>query len=281
LVSNGLTINKLLDILNDFSPFSLAESWDNVGLMIGDQEDKVSGIIIGLDPGFALLEEAVSQGINTVITHHPLIFHPLKSIRLNSPEGKLIQTAINNHLNIISSHTNLDITSGGINDLLANKFGLKNTKPLSERYLKNRKPSRAETESIGFGRIGDFQEPVAWQKFLAMVLEILKTDSIKYAGKIPTLVKRLGLCGGSGSDFTETALDEGAQVYLSGEFKHSTARWAEMAGICLIDAGHFATENLISEHLVSCLSTELKNSGVDLKIQESKKTREPWTTFIN
>ena len=239
----------LLSILDTIAPFAMAEPWDNVGLMVGDPDQQVSGILIGLDPTEALIHEALALNLNTILTHHPLIFHPLKTIPTNTPMGRLLKTALSNDLSLIACHTNLDLVAAGVSNALAEKLGLRDTEPLAA----------APGQNPGFGKIGTLPAPLASEQFLRLLLTTLAAPGLQLAGVLPETIHRVALCGGSGADLAETAWAMGAQVYITGEVKHSVARWAEDAGFCVIDAGHYPTENLI----VPVLAEILKKSCAD------------------
>lgn len=123
-------IADIAGIINKIAPVSLAEAWDNPGLQVGDPAAKVTRIMVALDPTSAAVNSAIASSCELLVTHHPLIFKPLKSISTATPGGALIQQAIRGGLSIISLHTNYDIASGGLNDLLAAKIGISDSKPL-------------------------------------------------------------------------------------------------------------------------------------------------------
>ena len=126
----SLNLKDLLTFLDTIAPLDAAEEWDNVGLMIGNPAQKITGVLVSLDPTLEVIEEAIETGFNTIVTHHPLFFHPLKSIRTDTPLGRLLKSALSNDIAIISCHTNLDVASGGVNDALAGALKLKNLVPL-------------------------------------------------------------------------------------------------------------------------------------------------------
>lgn len=123
-------IADIVGIINKIAPMTLAEAWDNPGLQVGDPAGEVTRIMVALDPTPATINSALASSCQLLITHHPLIFKPLKSISTATPLGAIIQKAIKGGLSIISLHTNYDIASGGLNDLLAGKIGLINAVPL-------------------------------------------------------------------------------------------------------------------------------------------------------
>jgi dinuclear metal center YbgI/SA1388 family protein len=123
-------VSDIVGIINRIAPFALAEDWDNVGLQVGDPAGDATRIMIALDPGRGAVEAAIDSGCTLLLTHHPLIFSPLKKISCNDPTGALIFQAIKNNLALVSLHTNYDIASGGMNDLLASRLGLADSVPL-------------------------------------------------------------------------------------------------------------------------------------------------------
>ncbi len=126
------TVADIVKTMETIAPPWLAEKWDNVGLQIGQKEWSVNTIWIALDPSYDVVHDACSHGVDLLITHHPLIFQPLKSINLNTGVGSIIQMAIKHQMAIFSAHTNLDSTTDGLNDVLANRIGLRNLRVLGK-----------------------------------------------------------------------------------------------------------------------------------------------------
>lgn len=253
-------LKDILEVLNGIAEFDLAESWDNVGLMVGDPEMHVSAILVALDPTKSVVDEAVVRGCNVLVAHHPLIFEPVKSLRTDRHPGKTIAGALAAGVAVVSCHTNLDVVPDGVSDQLAVKLGLVDTRPLT-----------GETESsegcgIGFGRIGRLAQPLPGGRFLDGLLADLGVDAVGVVGRLPALIETVAVCGGSGSSLVEIAKTAGAQVYVSGEIKHSTARWAEAEGFCLLDCGHYATEQMVVPALVKRLQSELAKRGSEISV---------------
>ncbi len=236
-----IKLKDFLAYLGRFAPWELAESWDNVGLMIGNPDQEITGLLIALDPTLQILEEAILKKANTILTHHPLIFHPLKAINTATPSGRFLQKALCNNIAVVSCHTNLDIISEGVSAALAHALCLNVNRPL--------KPSGSERDH-GFGRIGSLPEPMSGEDFLLFAAEQLRLQGFTIAGPLPEIVSSIAVCGGSGSDFASDAFFEGVDIYITAEVKHSVARWAEENKFCIIDAGHFPTENVIIHSLL-------------------------------
>lgn len=261
------TIQDILDIINTTAPANLAEPWDNVGLMIGSLSSRVDSILIGLDPTLQLLEEAERNDSNLVITHHPIIFHPLKSIQFEQPDGRFINKAIQKNINVISCHTNLDSTAPGVSDILAKKLGLTDLHPLAG--------NEGSDNKSGLGRIGIFQEPIDADFLIKKLQSACNTPWLLEAGPRPTKINKAAVCGGSGSDLAQKALASGAQVFITGEVKHSIARWAEETGFWIIDAGHFATENPAMTTFAQQLSSMAQERKIEIDIRVTSKQESP------
>lgn len=257
------SIQKLLDILEEIAPSALSESWDNTGLLVGDAEDEARGVLVALDPTFSLLTEAVDRGMNVVITHHPAIFHPLKSLCKDTPTGRLLHFAIKNNLHIIGCHTNLDAAPGGVSDVFAKRLDLTDIIPLV--------PSPCGQQDSGSGRIGNCRTPVTPVECIERIYQAIDTPWLLEAGPRPVHVQKIALCGGSGSSLAETAWQLGADLFITAEIKHSVARWAEEAGLWLIDGSHFGTEQLIIDPLLKRISTELAGCGCDIVVKAARQ----------
>jgi dinuclear metal center YbgI/SA1388 family protein len=263
-----MRVKDLLGTLDRIAPFKLAEAWDNIGLLVGDPERKITAILIGLDPTGRLLDEAIGQGANTIITHHPLIFHPLPAINTSDPTGLFLEKALTNRMSVIACHTNLDSAHSGVSDVLADSLGLVQIEPLL--------PGDG-LPGTGIGRIGNFPDGLNQVAFMNKIFHALGLPGVQVAGLLPDKIFRLAVCGGSGSDFAETAYKSGADVYLSAEIKHSTARWAQESGFCIIDGTHYATEQPVVKHLVTQLQLAADSENWGIPIRQTQTESHPFT----
>jgi len=267
-------------VLEEIASFKLAETWDNVGLMVGDPAQEVSGILVALDPTDTLLNEAAAAGVNAIITHHPLIFQPLKSVRTDRAQGRFLRRAMADNISVVGCHTNLDLATGGVNDVLAATLGLTDVQPLT--VMSGRPQTAASEESCqppGFGRWGRLSAPMTGEAFLRHVQEVLDVSVVAVAGRLPGTLSTVALCGGSGSELAETAFLRGAQVYVTGEVKLSTARWAEASDFCIIDAGHFATENPVVAALAGILQKAMAEKGWVLDVLTTRQQQSPFIFY--
>lgn len=264
-------VKDILQVLESFAPADLAEKWDNVGLLVGNPHNKVNTILIGLDPTNAIIDEAITIGANTIITHHPVIFHPLSAIHTNNPAGRLLQKALANDISIIACHTNLDSALDGVNDVLGKALGLTELVPLQPNPDKN-------YNHQGLGRVGIYQSPISGDKFFSRLFSVLEIQSVDVAGPIPKQIKKVALCGGSGSDLASMAYGSGADIYLSAEIKHSTAIWANEVGFAVVDGTHYATEKPATIYLTSKLKEIAHHNKWQTKILLTEAEQHPFVS---
>lgn len=263
----SIYISDILKSIELCAPSSLAESWDNVGLLVGNSKQEVHKVLVALDPTLQTVEETISCGAELLLTHHPAIFSPLSSIDTASPQGAFLQKALQHNVSHIASHTNLDHAAQGVSHALATALGLVDCEPLL--------PGREENS--GLGCLASFAEPISWQECAGRIIEVLGLAGIQLAGKIPTVVSRVGLCGGSGSGFARAAYERGADLYISAEIKHDVARWAEDSSFCLVDAGHYATEQFAVSLLVKILRDYAGQNGWELEVIKSVAEKAPFS----
>lgn len=266
-----MRVKDLLKTLDEIAAFGLAEQWDNVGLLLGEPNKSIKGILVALDPTEEILAEALEIGADCIITHHPLIFHPLKAIYTDQPMGRFLRRALENEITVIGCHTNLDQAVGGVNDVLANSLGMQDSRPLVAA-----ENGPAATSVTGFGRVGRLADPLSPEAFIGYLCDFFKLPVLRVAGQLPEEINTVAVCGGSGSDLAAAAYASGAQVYVTGEVKHSTARWAEAAGFCIIDAGHFATENPVVESLAEVLQGIFVEKDISIAVTPSAKQQNPF-----
>ncbi len=267
----NVLVHQVLTALDHLAPFALAEEWDNVGLLVGNPEAEISSILLGLDPDLRLLDEALARGADTIITHHPCIFHPLSSIITTSPAGIFLEKALTHKINCIACHTNLDHAANGVSDALAWALGLTGLTPLRPGIILN--------GATGLGRLGRFDHPLSASTFMTRLLHVLQLDTIQIAGKLPAHIKTVALCAGSGSELAESARDQGADLYLSAEIKHHTARWAEECDFCVIDGSHYGTEQPVLPLLQRQIQKLADANNWPLEILISQTQQHPFSSF--
>ena len=233
---------KILDILNYLSclaPLETALDFDNVGLLVGDKNTEVNCCVIALDCTQKAIDTAIKNGAQLIITHHPVIFNPLKKVI----KGDIVYRLIENGISVISMHTNLDIAEKGVNQELLNVLELEN-------------PTYVNCEDGFVFPIAELKDTFNADKFAEYVKEKLNAP-IKYVGE--NTVKRVAVCSGSGADFLFEAKTNGADALVTSECKHHLFIAAAEMGITLIDAGHFNTEDIIVDPLCEMLKKQFAN----------------------
>ncbi len=260
------TVQDILDILDSIAPVDLTEEWDNTGLLVGDPKTRVTGLLLALDPTLELIDQAVSLQTNLIITHHPLIFQPIRAIRSDLAEGGLIHRAVLSGINMIACHTNLDMAQDGVNDVLANLLKLDEIVPLTPC------PRQTGSSVCGMGRMGKLRSPLPADRFIEQLKMAWDLPWLLTAGRQPAQVQTVALCGGSGSELAETAWRAGADVFITAEVKHAVARWAEISGLWIIDGGHFSTENPVIPALRDTLEKQLRKTGAELPLHSAEQS---------
>ncbi len=246
-------VKDISNIIEKLAPVSLAEKWDNVGLMVGDLEKNIRKVYICLDVTSENVNNAINLGADMIISHHPLIFTPLKQITEDTTTGSIIRTIIKNDIAVYSAHTNLDNANGGMNDILAEKLGLENIRPFTDEECIDGNGNPLDN----IGRIGYLDSPIELDDFKSLVKSILGCRSIRSVGDPSEAIHTVALCSGAGGDGIYSAYHAGADVYVTSDIRHHEAQLAFELGINLIDAGHFETENIICEFLTDYLQDNL------------------------
>jgi len=259
------TVGDIIQKVEELAPGELAESWDNVGLQVGSREWPVKRVWVALDPLPQVVDAACRAKVDMLITHHPLIFKPLKSIDCTTPAGDIIHSALQRHLAIFSAHTNLDSAAGGVNDILAQRIGLHNTGVL-QKGEKGDADFNGEDPSVvqGLGRTGDLPQATTLASLARELKKNLSLAAVAIAGDPDLRIKRVALCSGSGASLLGDFFESNAQVYISGDLRYHDARYVETAGRGLIDIGHFASEHLVVEVLAAKLTEMLNKSKADI-----------------
>ena len=218
-----LTVQQVFDFINERAPFETQLAFDNSGLLVGHPDNEVTGIHFALDVTGAVIDEAIAHGANLIVTHHPMMFSPIKRLVETNYEARLLCRLIRANISLIAAHTNLDQAPGGCNDALAQAIGL------------------TDIQGEGFVRVGTLPQTMTAADLAAHISAALG-DTVRVMGTPSAMVEKVGMCSGSGADEWPAAAAMGAQAFLTGEVKHHIALEAADAGIVLLEAGHHATE---------------------------------------
>lgn len=249
-------------MIYEICPSALSEDWDNCGFQICFGEKEVRKVLVALEVTDAVIDEAVKQEADMILTHHPLLFNGIKAIDDKNIIGNHIIRLVQEQISVYSCHTDFDKLDGGNNDY----FG---------KILKMNNISKIDGDVQGFCRKGVLPEemtPEQLKKHLAKCLGIAD-EFIRVAGNPEKKIRECAWCTGAGSDFIETAFADGCQCYITGDLKYHEIQEADFYGRTVIDAGHYGTEKIFTPNMAE----KLRNlAGEKFQVIESCEDLNPF-----
>lgn len=248
---------EIIEEIEKTAPLCLAESWDNPGLMLGRRDKEIKKVLTALDMDTGVAKEAIEIGADLILTHHPMIFHPLKSITEDGGAGECVLMLAKHDIAVYSAHTNLDSAVGGTNDYLAQLYGLENVYAIPPE----------EDKTTGLMRLGKLKEEKTLENLALHIKQKLDAQNVWYAGDKERKIKKVAICSGGGGKMFGEAVSAGADVYITGDISYSSARDAVEKGICLINAEHYESEKYCGEIFKKILC------GFDIEIIHSKTNK--------
>jgi dinuclear metal center YbgI/SA1388 family protein len=272
------TLGTILLAVEELWPESLAEDWDEVGLVAGHPSAGVSRILFAVDPTLEVIEEAIEFGAELLITHHPLLLKGVTSVAATTAKGRAVHRLIESGTGLLTVHTNGDSAVGGVSDVLADALGLQNVAPLS--------PAANGLPEEGIGRVGDLEEVLTLGDFAARVFGILPAvaGGVRVSGDRDGLVRRVAVCGGAGDSLLGEVRASSADVFLTADLRHHPASEAREAAVndrpYLIDVSHFASEWLWLPAAAEALGNVLSDQGHDVEIRVSTTNSDPWDFIL-
>lgn len=256
------TVNEVCRILEDMAPVVLAESWDNVGLLLGHRNAEVSVLMTCLTLTERVAAEAVDRGVRMIITHHPILFRSAKRLTDDTAEGRIIMKLMSSGIAVYSAHTAFDSASGGINQQLAEAFGLVEIRALR---------GRLGNSLVGAGRFGSLPKPLGREEFLDHVASVTGANWVQWVAAGSEAIQRVAVGCGAAGDFLEDAADAGCDTFVTGEARFHTAIEAESRGMNLVLLGHYASERPAMVEMAATLGAQLP----DLRCVVSEQDRDP------
>ena len=233
------TVGEIYRFLDQKAPFALQAGFDNAGFLVGHEEGAVTRILVALDITPEVIDEAIGQGAQLIISHHPVIWGQISSVTDRDRTGRNLLTLVEHRIAAICAHTNLDAVEGGVNSVLAAVLNLLDPVPLQE-------DGRMEDGTpYGIGRVGlRAGAPASLPDFAQEVKEMLHVPGIRFldAGKP---VHKVAVGGGACGGLIYQAMAHGCDTFVTAEIKHDIYLEARDFGLNLLDAGHHATEALI------------------------------------
>ena len=245
------TVKEIFEKLCEFAPLSLQLPYDNSGFLVGRSEASVHTVLLSLDVTGEVIDEALELGAELVISHHPVIWDPMKRLTDEKVETAKVMRLLENNLAVISMHTNLDIAEGGVNDVLLSLFGGQNGSCFEEDNC---------------GRMGYLSSPMSMPDFLLLCKERLQSKGLRYydAGRP---VEKIAVLGGSGGGNLLDAYRAGCDTFVTADVKYGIFLLARELGINLIDGDHFCTENPV----IFALAEKLRTAFPDISFLVSAR----------
>jgi len=234
-----MTAKELINTLEELAPPSLAMEWDNPGLLVGDADRELKSVYLALDATSDAISGAAENGCDMLITHHPMIFSPVKNVRADDFIGRRIIALIKNDITYYAMHTNFD--SAVMGRIVSEKLGIS-----VERALD---PATEQEPSVGIGTVGTLDKAVTLAELALKVRREFDLPPVRYFGDGSALVGRAAICPGSGKSVASEALRAGAQVYITGDVDHHFGIDSVEKGLFVIDAGHHGLEHIFVDYM--------------------------------
>lgn len=250
-----MTIQEICTLLETWAAPIAAESYDNVGLLVGFPQQEVTGILINLDVTEALIEEAKALGANMIVTHHPIWFMPRKKLNGEDYVSRIIMSAIKHDIALYAIHTNLDNVRTGVNRKICEKIGLESVSFLQEK--------KSIIPELGSGMIGYLSQSFSKESFLQHVKDRFQCGSIRYSDAPLNHIHKVAVCGGAGSFLISQAMAQGADALVTADITYHKFFDNENK-LILLDIGHYESEQFTSELIYNYISEKMPNFALYL-----------------
>jgi dinuclear metal center YbgI/SA1388 family protein len=257
-----MKIRELTEEIEKRIPLSLALDWDNVGLLVGDEEREVQTVYLALDATDAVIREATASGADLLLTHHPLIFGGCRRISSDDFVGRRVLALAQHQIACYAMHTNFDVAVMGT--LAAKKFGLLDLQVLDVTYH--------QPETMGIGCVGHLMEVHLLQELAVRTREVFGLSHVKVFGAADAMIQRIAISPGSGKGEVDAAIAAGAQVLITGDIDHHTGLDAQARGLRIIDAGHYGIEHIYVDYMEQFL----QEIAPELSVIKAKKQEPFW-----
>lgn len=271
------TVNDIIQRFELFANPKLAESWDHVGLQLGNPERKVRRVMVALDCRPEVVKEAIEKQVDFIFNHHPAMFHAVKTLDVRDPQIAMYQALLNHDITVYAAHTNLDNANGGMNDWLADQLELTDVEPLQLTGV-----DPISGRDYGMGRIGELVQPMSPAAFGQWCLEKFQLNGARLIvnpADQKQLIKRVAILGGSGQDFWQLAKKRGADAYVTGDVSYHFAHDMIASHLTVVDAGHHI-EVVCQDQLASLLKKWRQENDWDFEIITSEINTEPFKFIV-
>jgi len=258
----SMTVRRIAEALEELAPLPLQEEYDNAGLQVGLPGAGVSGVLVCLDVTEATVEEAIRLGCDLIVSHHPLIFKPLKHVTGATYQERCVALALRHGISVYSAHTNLDNAGEGVNYRIASVIGLQDLEWLEE------KPVTAG-RGCGSGVIGSLPAPERAEDFLRRLKDSFGVECLMHTDAAGKTLRRVALCGGAGSFLMDEARARGADAFITGEISYH--HFFDAEGMLIVAMGHYQSERFTIDLLRDFLSSRFP----DLRVEKTSLDTNP------
>lgn len=259
------TVAEIAAFLNTFAPPCFAEDYDNVGLLIGNADQETKKVLVTLDADEAVAKEAREKGASLIVSHHPLIFKPLRRVTCEDSVARTAISLIKDDIALFSIHTNFDSVKSGLGDLFLDKIG----------KTKNRVPLEGEGEN-GIGRFAELEKEETLLELLDHMKETFSLKNIRFVGDTHKKMKKIAVCNGGGAEFVYLAKEMGADCYISGDIKYQHARFAYENGLALVEIPHYSAEKIFCDYAAKLLKEKF---GETVEVIVAEENIDVWQQF--
>ena len=260
----SIEYERLIAVLEEIAPPDLTESWDNSGVQIYSGKKEFTKVILTLEINQQVIEEAIHEKADMVITHHPLIFGGINAIDATDKQtGQYITQLICHGISVYSAHLTFDNAPKG------NNWYLTQLLSLSDVW----RPEGIDSAMPGL--LGKLKEPMVIEEAARIVEERLSLPKhyIRVAAEPGQEIETVGICSGAGGDFLPWVLKEKVQLFITGDVRFHEAQEARAKGLAVIDAGHYGTEKIFAENFAKQLKEKV---GSIVHIKETDANTNPY-----
>lgn len=233
-------LSDIVKVLEEIAPLGLQESYDNSGLQVGEPDGEIGGVLVCLDVTEEVVEEARRRSCDLIVSHHPLLFHGLKSVTGATLQQRCVAQAIRNDISIYSAHTSLDNAVGGVNWAIAGRLGLGDLSAL--------KP----LEGGACGVKGSFETPIGPVELLTLIAERFGVQCVRHSGVPSHPIRTVAICGGAGAFLLEEAREQGIDCFITGEMHYHD--WFDCGDVFTLELGHYESEICAVDLLADVIS---------------------------
>lgn len=250
-----MKIKDIATVIENKFPKRFAMERDNVGLIVGDENSDVKRVLVCCDVDEYVAKEAVDKGAQLIISHHPLMFFPIKHLNEDNPEQRALRVLVKNDIALYTAHTNLDVGRGGINDYMADMLSLGDTDVIET-------VEQDGDICHGYGRFAKLSQPVTLGDMLRKCKDVFDLDGCRYVGELDDTISTVAINTGGGAGIMDLCFDLKADLFITGDVKYNPARDAYERNMAVIDVAHYDTEKITMDFFQSFFEKNMSDIEV-------------------